>query len=75
VDRFHVARLYRNDLDGLRKKEMRRLRDELSEKEYFPAGRDVSPVRQKCPILQSGKGGNGMCVFIRFWCPIQVMPL
>ena len=34
VDRFHVAKLYRNDLDGLRKKEMNRLKKELSEKEY-----------------------------------------
>jgi transposase len=34
ADRFHVARLYRDDLDGLRKKEMRRLKKELSEKEY-----------------------------------------
>ena len=34
VDRFHVAKLYRKDLDGLRKKEMKRLRKELSEKEY-----------------------------------------
>jgi transposase len=34
VDRFHVAKLYRNDLDGLRKKEMKRLKKELSEKEY-----------------------------------------
>ena len=34
VDRFHVAKLYRKDLDGLRKKEMKRLKKELSEKEY-----------------------------------------
>ncbi|MEA3281700.1 MAG: ISL3 family transposase [Euryarchaeota archaeon] len=34
VDRFHVAKLYRNDLDGLRKKEMKRLKKELSEEEY-----------------------------------------
>jgi transposase len=34
VDRFHVAKLYRNDLDGLRKKEMKRLEKELPEKEY-----------------------------------------
>ncbi len=34
IDRFHVARLYRNDLDDLRKKEMRRLKKELPEKEY-----------------------------------------
>jgi transposase len=34
VDRFHVAKLYRKDLDGLRKREMKRLEKELSEKEY-----------------------------------------
>jgi transposase len=34
VDRFHVAKLYRNDLDGLRKKEMKRLKKELSEEGY-----------------------------------------
>ncbi|MEA1894456.1 MAG: ISL3 family transposase, partial [Euryarchaeota archaeon] len=34
VDRFHVAKLYRKDLDGIRKKEMNRLKKELSEKEY-----------------------------------------
>lgn len=34
VDRFHVAKLYWNVLDGLRKKEMKRLKKELSEEEY-----------------------------------------
>nr|QNO41500.1 hypothetical protein CJIIDBMB_00002 [Methanosarcinales archaeon ANME-2c ERB4] len=34
VDRFHVAKLYRNDLDGLRKKEIKRLKKELSEEEF-----------------------------------------
>jgi transposase len=34
VDRFHVAKLYRKDLDGLRKKEMTRLKKELLEEEY-----------------------------------------
>lgn len=34
VDRFHVAKLYRKDLDGLRKKEMNRLKKELPEEEY-----------------------------------------
>ena len=32
--RFHVAKLYRKDLDGLRKKEMNRLKKKLSENEY-----------------------------------------
>jgi len=34
ADRFHVAKLYREGLDSLRKKEMKRLKKELSEKEY-----------------------------------------
>jgi transposase len=34
VDRFHVAKLYRNGLEALRKKEMRRLKNQLSEEEY-----------------------------------------
>jgi transposase len=34
VDRFHVAKLYRNGLDELRKKEMKRLKKELSKEEY-----------------------------------------
>ena len=34
VDRFHVAKLYRKSLVSLRKKELRRLKKVLSEKEY-----------------------------------------
>lgn len=34
VDRFHVAQNYRDDFDALRKKEMRRLRQELPEATY-----------------------------------------
>ena len=34
ADRFHVAKLYRGKLDNLRKKEMGRLKKELSELEY-----------------------------------------
>ena len=34
IGRFHVARLYRNDLDRFRRKEMRRLKKELPEEEY-----------------------------------------
>jgi transposase len=34
IDRFHVARLYRNDPDRFRRKEMRRLKKELPEEEY-----------------------------------------
>jgi len=34
VDRFHVAKLYRKGLETLRKKELMRLKNELSEDEY-----------------------------------------
>ncbi|MFQ5399955.1 MAG: ISL3 family transposase [Anaerolineae bacterium] len=34
IDRFHVAKTYRDDFDTLRKKEMRRLRQELPEATY-----------------------------------------
>ena len=34
IDRFHVAKLYRKGIDKLRKKELKRLKEELSEAEY-----------------------------------------
>jgi len=34
ADRFHVAKLYRKGFESLRKKEMKRLKKELSETEY-----------------------------------------
>jgi transposase len=34
ADRFHVAKLYREGLDSLRKKEMKRLKKELSDADY-----------------------------------------
>ncbi|MCP4346841.1 MAG: hypothetical protein GY795_15100, partial [Desulfobacterales bacterium] len=47
IDRFHVARLYRSDPDGLRKKEMRRLKKELSEKEYGKLKGAMRALRKK----------------------------
>lgn len=38
IDRFHVASHYRDGFDSLRKKEMRRLRKELSEEAYRKVG-------------------------------------
>jgi transposase len=34
IDRFHVAKLYRSGLDNLRKQELTRLKQELSEEDY-----------------------------------------
>lgn len=38
IDRFHVAKNYREDFDKLRKKELRRLRQELPEATYKEVG-------------------------------------
>jgi len=45
VDRFHVAKLYRKSLVSLRKKELKRLKKALSEKEY---GALKSAIRILC---------------------------
>jgi transposase len=50
ADRFHVAKLYREGLDGLRKKEMKRLKKELSEKEYKKLKNAMWILRK--PILE-----------------------
>ncbi len=34
IDRFHVAKNYRNAIESVRKKEMKRLKNELSDEEY-----------------------------------------
>nr|WP_246556352.1 ISL3 family transposase [Desulfonema magnum] len=47
ADRFHVAKLYRKDFDGLRKKEMRRLKKELSEEEYGKLKGAMRALRKK----------------------------
>lgn len=41
IDRFHVAKNYREDFDTLRKKEMHRLRKELPEETYKEVGRGM----------------------------------
>lgn len=41
IDRFHVAKNYREDFDKLRKKELRRLKKELSEEAYNEVGKGM----------------------------------
>jgi transposase len=41
IDRFHVAKNYREDFDNLRKKEMSRLKKELPEQEYNEVGKGM----------------------------------
>lgn len=46
VDRFHVARLYRECADAVRKREMRRLKKELPEEEYEQIKGAMWPLRK-----------------------------
>lgn len=46
VDRFHVARAYRDCADAVRKREMRRLKKELSEEEYEQVKGAMWPFRK-----------------------------
>jgi transposase len=47
IDRFHVAKTYRDDVDGLRKREMKRLKATLSEEEYKQLKGSLWVVRKK----------------------------
>ena len=53
ADRFHVAKLYREGLDSLRKKEMRRLKKELPEAEYKSLEKVLWLVRRPFDELTS----------------------
>ncbi len=53
ADRFHVAKLYRKDFEGLRKQEMKRLKKELSEKEYGKLKGAMRALRKKDSDLTS----------------------
>jgi transposase len=53
ADRFHVAKLYREGLDSLRKKEMRRLKKELSEADYKSLEKVLWLVRKPFDELTS----------------------
>jgi transposase len=51
VDRFHVAKNYRECVDNLRKKECRRLKNELSEAEYAEIQGVLWPIRKNSADL------------------------
>ena len=53
ADRFHVAKLYRKDSEGLRKQEMKRLKNELPEKEYKKLKGAMWALRKKGSELRS----------------------
>jgi len=52
ADRFHVARLYRDAVDEVRKRELRRLKAELPEEEAAPCKDAMWPLRRPWPSLR-----------------------
>jgi len=57
ADRFHVAKLYRKDMDGLRKQEMKRLKKKLTEKEYGKLKGAMRALRKKEADLTPEESG------------------
>lgn len=51
IDRFHVAKSYREAVDRLRKTEMKRLKQELSDEEYKQLKGVLWALRKKSPSL------------------------
>lgn len=51
IDRFHVARHYRDAVDTLRKQEVRRLRQELPEEQHDDLKRTLWPFRKRSADL------------------------
>lgn len=61
ADRFHVAKLYRKEVDTLRKKEMHRLKQELAEDEYQQLKGSMWLVR-KDPRTLDQEGRATLCL-------------
>ena len=56
IDRFHVAKLYRSGLDKLRKQELKRLKQELSEEDYRQLKGAMWALRKPKEQLTNGCG-------------------
>jgi transposase len=55
LDRFHVARHYREAVDELRKQEMKRLKKELSKEEIEEIKHTLWPLRKRGSDLEQGE--------------------
>ena len=53
IDRFHVAKTYREGVDGLRKREMKRLKSALSEEDYKQLKGSLWAVRKRSRDLNA----------------------
>lgn len=63
VDRFHVAKLYRKELDNLRKRELRRLKKALSEEAYSQLKGSMWVLRKRPEVLTTEEGEVLECLF------------
>lgn len=55
IDRFHVARHYRDSVDTLRKQELRRLKKELPKEQHDDFKRTLWPFRKRAANLVEGE--------------------
>lgn len=55
IDRFHVARHYRDSVDALRKQELRRLKKELPQEAYDDLKGTLWPFRKRAEDLSEGE--------------------
>ena len=53
IDRFHVAKAYRDSVDGLRKREMKRLKSTLSKEEYKQLKGNLWVIRKRPQDLKA----------------------
>jgi transposase len=63
IDRFHVARAYRDGLDSLRKAELKRLKSELPEQEYKALKGSMWALRKEKQDLTSEERKTLSCLF------------
>jgi len=63
VDRFHVAKLYRKELDDLRKRELRRLKKALSEEAYRQLKGSMWILRKRPEVLTTEEREVLNCLF------------
>ena len=63
IDRFHVAKLYRSGLDSLRKQELKRLKQELSEESYSQLKGTMWALRKSEETLTDDDKDVLVCLF------------
>ncbi len=68
IDRFHVAKLYRSRLDRLRKQELKRLKQTLSEEEYGQLTGAIWALRKKEEKLTEQDKDILACLFAYSLC-------